>query len=327
MKKARFAIFGLVLGGAIVAAVGTLVAQDPTPPRNDSQRRPRAQARAMMLDGRGSRIGVMVDDLTPDDLKALTGATSGVRIENVDEDSPAAKAGLRAADIVVEFDGEPIRSARQFSRLVEETAGGRTVKLGILRNGQRQTLDVTPETRAFGWSIDGDRFARDIARGMRDLEPQLRAIEPRLRELEPRLRELEPRLREIEPRLREFRFDGPPFDFDFDNLMQGSGRRRLGVQVESLSPQLADYFGVKDGGVLVSSVTKDSPAEKAGLKAGDVITSINGDRVRDYDDLINELRDQSGEVTVGIVRDKKESTIKTTIEQPQSRTRRPLQPI
>jgi S1-C subfamily serine protease len=62
------------------------------------------------------------------------------------------------------------------------------------------------------------------------------------------------------------------------------------------------------------------------LKAGDVITSINGDRVRDYRDLINELRDTSGEVAVGIVRDKKESTIKTSIEQPPARTRRPLRP-
>ena len=161
---------------------------------------------------------------------------------------------------------------------------------------------------------------------MRDLEPRLREIEPRLRELEPRLRELEPRLRELEPRLREFRFDGPAFNFDFDGIMPGTARGRLGVQIESLSPQLADYFGVKDGGVLVSSVTKDSPAEKAGLKAGDVITSINGDRVRDYDDLLSELRDTPGEVTIGIVRDKKESTIKTSIEQPPARTRRPLRP-
>jgi hypothetical protein len=188
---------------------------------------------------------------------------------------------------------------------------GRAVKLAVSRDGKQQTFEITPEDRALGWGVDGDLIGREIARSMRDLEP--------------RLHELEPRLRELEPRLREFRFDPPAFNFDWD-MMAGGTRGRLGVQTESLSPQLAEYFGVKDGGVLVSGVTKDSPAEKSGLKAGDVITSIDGDRVRDYNDLLSELRDKSGEVTIGIVRDKKDSTVKATIEQPQSRARRPLRP-
>jgi S1-C subfamily serine protease len=93
------------------------------------------------------------------------------------------------------------------------------------------------------------------------------------------------------------------------------------VQVNELTPQLAEYFGASGGGVLVSGVTKDSPADRAGLRAGDVITSINGDRVRDTGDLVDELRDAEGEVTVGIVRDKKESTVKTTIESEPARRR------
>lgn len=332
MKRLRFAIFGLILGAGVVAAVGTLVAQAPAPepqPFGDAQGR---RGRFMMLEGRGSQIGVMAQDLSAEELKGLSGVTGGVRIEDVDQDSPAAKAGLKEGDIVVEFDGERIRSARHFSRMVEETVGGRTVKLGILRSGQRQTVDVTPESRAFSWGFDGDRIGRDIARGMRDLEPRFRELEPRLREqlreIEPRLRELEPRFRELEPRLREFRLDPPGFNFDFDwDMLPGTTRGRLGIQTESLTPQLADYFGVKDGGVLVSSVTAESAAAKAGIKAGDVITSIDGDRVRDYDDLLRQLRDKTGDVTIGIVRDKKESTVKTTIEQPERRMRRPVRPV
>jgi serine protease Do len=326
MKKSRIVIFGLILTGAVVAAVGTLVAQTPAP---DPQAEPRGRARAMVLMGRGSQIGAMTQDLTAEEIKGLSGVTSGVRIQEVDEDSPAAKAGLREGDIVVEFDGERIRSARQFGRMVEETASGRTVRLGIVRNGQRQTVDVTPESRAFSWGFDGDRIGRDIARSLRDLEPQLREWEPRLRE---QMREIEPRLREqmreLEPRFREFQWDPPAFNFDYDwNMIPGTTRGRLGVQTETLTPQLADYFGVKDGGVLVSSVTPESAAAKAGLKAGDVITSIDGGRVRDYDDLLRELRDKSGEVTIGIVRDKKESTVKTTIEQSERRPRRPVRPV
>lgn len=323
MKNIRFGAFGLILAGGLAMAVSSLLAQSQAGPAPE----PRELGRTMrMLDGRGSQIGVMAEDLNAEELKKLGGATSGVRIDDVDQDSPAAKAGLREGDVVVEFDGERIRSARQFSRMVEETVSGRTVALGIVRDGKRQTLNVTPESRAFGWGIDGDRIGREIARGWRDAEPLIREFGPRMRELEPRFREMEPRLRELEPRLREFRFDGAPgFNFDFDNMIPNP-RGRLGVQIESLSPQLAEYFGVKDGGVLVSGITKDSAAEKAGLKAGDVITSIDGDRVRDYDDLRNRLRDKTGELTIGIVRDKKESTLKATIEEIRDRVRRPARP-
>ncbi len=293
MKTAKMTVFGLGLACAVGFAVSTLAAQGS---RNDQERSVRP--RVMVLDGRGAQIGVEVNDVT-----------EGVRIEDVDQDSPASKAGLQAGDIVVELDGERVRSARQFSRLIQETADGRSVALGILRDGKRQVVNVTPESRGFGFGFDGDLLGREIARGLRDLEP--------------RLRDLEPRLRDLEPRLREFRFNGP-FDFDASPRIT-SLRGRLGVQLNELTPQLAEYFGATDGGVLVTSVTPDSPAEKAGLKAGDVITSIDGDRVRRTEDVIDELRDKDGDVTVGILRNKQESSVKATIEdtRPRAGFRRP----
>ena len=308
MRKGRFALFGVLLLVAVAAAVSTVVAQT----RPDPQPRPRP--RVMMLDGRGAQIGVSIDDLNEQELKAAAGAASGVIIEDVDQDSPASRSGLVQGDIITEVDGERVRSARQFSRLIQETPDGRSVKLSVVRDGKKQAIDVTPEARGFGF---GDQIAREIERGMRD-------VEPRLRELEPRFRELEPRFRELEPRLRGFRYDGP-LDFNFEFPRMTSPRGRLGVQLNELTPQLAEYFGAKDGGVLVASVTKDSPADKAGVKAGDVIVSINGDRVRRTDDLIDELRDREGEISVGILREKKESTLKATIESetPRPGTRRP----
>ena len=301
MKHLRIALFGAVLTGLVAFAVSGLVAQtrpDPTP-----QERPRP--RVMMLDGRGGQLGVRVQDLDAEGLKKAGGAASGVSIEDVDQDSPAAKAGLREGDIVVDVDGDRVRSARQFSRLIQETPEGRSVTLGIVRDGKRQTIDVTPEARPFAFGFDGDRIGREVERSLRDLEP---------------------RLREIEPRLREFHFDAP-FNFDFDVPRWTSPRGRLGVQLNELSPQLAEYFGVPEGGALVASVTKDSPADKAGLKAGDVITSINGDRVRNADDLIDELREvDGGEITIGITRDKKASSLKATIEA-ETPSRRPGRPI
>jgi serine protease Do len=308
MKNIRFIGFSTLLIAGIGVAVASVVAQAPQPaPWSD-------RPRMMVLDGRGSQIGVSVRDLDAEGLKAAAGAPSGVRVADVDSDGPAAKAGIREGDIVVELDGDRVRSARQFARLISETPEGRSVKLGIVRDGQRQTVDVTPDARGMAWSFDGDRIGREIARGMREIEP--------------RLRDLEPRLRELEPRLREFRFDMPRFDFDFDMLPRFTNpRSRLGVQLESLTPQLGEYFGATDGGVLIASVTAGSAAEKAGLKAGDVITTVNGDRVRDYDDVLDELRDLEGEITIGIVRDKKAQTLKVTIEPARPARLRPSRPV
>ena len=90
--------------------------------------------------------------------------------------------------------------------------------------------------------------------------------------------------------------------------------RRIGVAVSPLGRQLADYFGV-GGGVLISSVEPNSPAEKAGLKAGDIITETDGAKVEDVDDLAGALnRKEVGEVTLTIVRDKKQRTVRVTPE-------------
>ena len=300
MRNLKFGAFFLGLAAVIGIAVTGLGAQDRgrvevrQAPRGPSTRVPPASPDApslrtgnlMMLDGRGPQLGVMVSDLDPStSLGASVKEGGGVKVDEVTSDSAAEKAGFKAGDVVVEFDGERVRSARQFTRLVQETPDGRTVKIAVLRDGKRQTLDATPEARSFSWNmdIDGDRIRREVERGMQEI-PQ-----------------------RFEYRINPDMFPG----------MWSTSRGRLGVTVESLSPQLADYFGVKDGGALVSAVTVDSAAEKAGIKAGDVITSVNGGRVRDADSLSREIGDAtSAELSIGIVRDKKETTLKATIDKP-----------
>jgi serine protease Do len=271
-----------------VATLGLVVVAATLAPSAIGQTAERPETRSlMMLPGRGAEIGVRIAD----------GSSAGVVIEEVQPDSPAEKAGLKRLDVIVEFDGEHVRSARQFSRLVEETPPGRSVKATIVRDGQRRDVQITPsEGPRVGVFRDGDRI-----RGFGDLD---------------RLHELG----RLGDRLAPFNFN---FDFDFPGVLSG---RRLGVGVEELTDQLAQYFGAKDG-LLVMSVTDGSPASRAGLKAGDVITSINGRAVRSRADLVQELRDSTGDdVTIGIVRDKKESTVTATIEaapRPPARGARP----
>ena len=97
------------------------------------------------LVGPGSSIGVRVRELTNEEVRAPANAGGGVSIEEVLAGTPAERAGLKRGDVVVEFDGERVRSVRGFTRLVSETPPRRTVKAIVWRDGSRRTVDVTPD--------------------------------------------------------------------------------------------------------------------------------------------------------------------------------------
>ena len=108
-------------------------------------------------------------------------------------------------------------------------------------------------------------------------------------------------------------------DHDFRRMMHWRGNETgggyLGVQIQGLDGQLADYFGVKDGGVLVTEVVEDSPAEKAGIKAGDVILSVAGENVEDAGDLVEEIRGHKPEskVELKVIRKNRSRKMKVTL--------------
>jgi C-terminal processing protease CtpA/Prc len=90
----------------------------------------------------------------------------------------------------------------------------------------------------------------------------------------------------------------------------------LGVQIQDLSEQLSDYFKVKDGnGVLVSEVVDDSPAKKAGLKAGDIITKVNDNDIENAGDLTTTIRsyDPDTKVSVSVIRKGKKKKLEATL--------------
>ena len=111
------------------------------------------------------------------------------------------------------------------------------------------------------------------------------------------------------------------FTFDY---MTARARVRLGVDVQALSPQLANYFGVDDG-VLVSSVEEESAEADAGLQAGDVITSVDGRSVEDSASLRRRLSaaDPGEEVSIGVTRAGRELELTATLDQDRGRRPRP----
>jgi S1-C subfamily serine protease len=101
----------------------------------------------------------------------------------------------------------------------------------------------------------------------------------------------------------------------------GSARSgMLGIECESLGSQLAGFFGVKEG-VLVRSVAKDSAAEKAGIRAGDVIVKVDGEAVTSTHEIASLVRAARSKHSfpVVVVRDKKEATLSVTVESADSR--------
>lgn len=285
------ALFGLASAGPGAAMV----------PVTDGQDRPvRANApSAIQWMSGGGQIGVTVSDV-----EAASGkATAGVAVDEVEADSPAATAGLKKGDVVVEFDGERVRSVRQFTRLVSETPAGRQVAASVMRDGQRVAVNLVPRetsmTRVFD---DATWRTLDDLRGYTVTVPPIPARPARpVPPPSPRTPTPAPR----PPALESFSF------------YRGN---QLGVSVTALSDQLAEHFGAKNG-VLVTEVNADSAAAKAGVKAGDVIVSVNGSSVEATGDISRQMRklESGNEFTVQVLRDKKPVTLKGKVEAPANR--------
>ena len=225
--------------------------------------------------GGTSYLGIGVADVTAERAKALNlKEVRGAEVTNVAEDSPAAKAGIKEADIVLEYDGTPVQGIEQLTRLVRETPVGRQVKIAVWRSGAAQTLTAAIEARK-GTAI---------------------------------------------------RYNGRPIVVPFANLPQIEIPRLqmtwqnpvLGIEGESLrsQEQLADFFGVKEG-VLVKLVRKNSAAEKAGVKAGDVVVKVDDYTVATPQEITRALRALGSKktFTVTVVRNKKEMPLTVTTEE------------
>jgi serine protease Do len=282
MKAVKLLGGAAVLVGLVaVAAVYAPVALGQVVVAGRADRGPDVQVWSL---GGSGQIGATIRDVDPADVERekLPGQW-GAAIEEVRSDSPAERAGFKAGDVLIEFDGERVRSARQLTRLVQETPEGRTVKAAVVRAGRRIDVDITPE-RSSGVTYLGDT-GRMVERLNRDLRSEL----GELGELS---------------RLREFNFAVP---FDFAGRLRTP---RLGIQAQEMTDQLAKHLGADDG-VLVTSVDPGSIAEKAGLKAGDVITALDGASVGDVSDLRRRLGrlDDGEDFTIAIVRDRQPVTL------------------
>jgi serine protease Do len=263
---------GFVLGGAALLAAGVALAAGPANEKEEKD------VQIVQFSGRGATLGVVLED--------VEGGARGAAVKDVKGESPAAKAGIKAGDVIVRFDGETVRSVAQLRRLVRETPAGRPIAVEVTRGGATQKLTATLEK------------SRDLDAG--DMWPHVTPPVP-------------PEPPEA-PEPPAFNWHGRgPDAFHFE--LGDRGPRKLGIRYQEISGQLAKYFHLADeNGILVVSVDDDGPAGKAGMKAGDVILKIGGKAVHEGDDVRSVVRDlEAGkETTVSIQRDGKPMDLKLT---------------
>lgn len=261
----------------LVLAIAALGLTQPLPAQFNSM-----QAFPSLSDqsGRQSWLGVVLRDIDVERAKVIKlGDPRGVEVFGVQDDSPAEAAGIHVGDVLLSFNSEPIVGAHQLGRLVAETPPGRKIKIELWREGKVTTVTVTT-------------CAPPSGMGTSEILP---GNFPRL--------------------------SGPWPPSSFPTPLFSWTNPQLGIECEALNSrdshnaQLADYFGVSQG-VLIRSVDKDSPAGKAGLRAGDVLTQIGDRTVADPQQISSYLLREHRSTTpisVQAVRDHKPFSVKINL--------------
>ena len=244
----------------------------------------------VFVGARGSWLGVGVAEVTPEKVKELRlPAERGALLGKIVPESPAAKAGLKENDVVTEINGQRVEGSEQFRRMIREIPAGRTAQLSVWRDGRQQNVAVTlgkaeaGHARAMVAPAPGT-----FAFHMPDL-PDMSALEG----------------------LRNFNFSFP-------------GHTRLGIDAEDLEGDFGNYFGAPDGeGVLVRNVFDNTPAAKAGLKAGDVIINLDGERIRSASELREKLNANKDvkSVKLGLLRNRSEMSLTVEFPTPEQKER------
>jgi serine protease Do len=259
------------------------------------------------IGGEGSYLGVFLEEVTAERKKELNlSEERGAIVMKVVEASPAEKAGLKENDVIVSFNGRRVDSVRELQRLLSETPADRNVSMEVIRGGSNQTIAATLSKRSnsFGMAM-ADRNGNLFGQGE---EGRKRAEEARKRAEEFFHRDKDG-MKLLAPDFGNFSFVTPGGSQTFRGT-------RLGITAEALTDQLSEFFGVKDGrGVLITEVYPDSAAAKAGLKAGDVITAIDDEKINDVTGLVTAITGKGeGAVKIKIMRNQNEQTITVTLQ-------------
>lgn len=265
----------LVVASAVSSLLASGVAYARPAQRPIAQAAQAAAARATQ-----GYLGIVCSDVTNDQAAALRlRQATGAEVLNVDRDAPAGKVGLHPHDVILQMNGQNVAGEEMLRRMLRETPAGHTITLLISRDGQQRTVKVTLADRAV---LEQEAWSQPMIIPAPDDDDTYVLEGP----------------------------SGHSFGSGFFGML-GLGSPSVGVELDALGPQLADYFGVKDGqGLLVKRVAEDSPASRAGLKAGDIIIRANGQKMATLGEWMKMLHANRGKpIPIELIRDHKQQSL------------------
>ncbi|MGD0442460.1 MAG: PDZ domain-containing protein [Edaphobacter sp.] len=240
-------------------------------------------------------IGISTRDVSDDQVAMLRlKDAKGAEITDLDHDGPACKAGMRMHDVILQMNGQVVESEEQLRHMLHELAIGKAVTFVVSRDGQTQTLTMTAaDRRTLGLQAWEQHYsvpapASGFVRG--GIYAPDNSSKPA----------------------------NPPAQKEHKDLLGTEdivlSSSFTGAKLEVMGRQLAEFFGAVDGaGLLVRSVDGNSPAEEAGLKAGDVVVKINSVSVANGNDWTKMVHDNRGKsVPIVVLRDKHEQKLTLT---------------
>lgn len=282
-------------------------------------------------------LGVYTQAITPEMREGLDlHGDKGVLVSRVVPGSPADRAGVRHGDVITRFGSHDVTTPEELADLVHDMGVNQITSLEVVRDGDERTL--TAKIGARGETGDNDETPAPPAPPEPEMHGHGQAPEAPEAPPAPGMDQDDhsghpdmdrddqgdsqdgdkdddsgdddnsaPRARHMEIHRNDMPMAPMP------GMMMNRGR--LGVRVEDLSGDLGSYFEVPGGrGVLIVSVEDDSPAGRAGLRAGDVITAVDGQPVQDSQSLVNALSGKSGHVSLDVTRKGQRRQIEATLD-------------
>ena len=239
-------------------------------------------------------LGIETRDVSEDQLGVLKLKDArGAEITNLDHDGPACKAGMRMHDVILQMNGQVVEKEDQLRRMLKDMPVGRSVSFVVSRDGQTQMLTMQmADRKTVGLQAWEQHYTvpapgpSGVVRGNTFFDSKTANAMPAPKEHRDLL--------------------------GTETIILSSSF--TGAKLEVMGPQLAEFFGAAGGaGLLVRSVDTNSPADDAGMKAGDVVVKINSISVGNGTDWTKTVHDNKGKpVPVVVLRDKHEQTLTLT---------------